>query len=124
MESNCGWQPYWLARMDSNWKALSRMVPEIRLLPSEYFARQCFITAEADEASIPVVAHMVHPGCMVWSSDYPHYDAEWPGAVEEMLERGDLSPDLKRAVLGGNAARWFRLHATAPSPAGRAPGVT
>jgi predicted TIM-barrel fold metal-dependent hydrolase len=114
MESNCGWLPYWLDRMDSNWKALSRMVPEIRMRPSEYFARQCFITAEADERSIPVVARMVGGDCMVWSSDFPHYDAEWPGAVAEMIERRDLTPDLKRAVLAGNAARWFRLPAVGP----------
>jgi predicted TIM-barrel fold metal-dependent hydrolase len=116
MESNCGWLFYWLARMDSNWKALSRMVPEIRRALSEYFARQCFITAEADEASIPVVAEMVDPHCMVWSSDYPHYDAEWPGAVDEMLTRDDLGPDLKRGVLGSNAARWFRLAGVAAPP--------
>ena len=109
MESNCGWLPYWLDRMDSNWKALARMVPEIKLKPSEYFARQCFITAEADEASIPVVATRVNDACMVWSSDYPHYDAEWPGAVDEMIERRDLDDGLKAAVLGGNADRWFRL---------------
>ena len=114
MESNCGWLPYWLDRMDSNWKALSRMVPEIRMRPSEYFARQCFITAEADERSIPVVARVVGADCMVWSSDFPHYDAEWPGAVAEVIERRDLTPDLKRAVLAGNAARWFRLPAVGP----------
>ncbi len=109
MESNCGWLPYWLDRMDGNWKALSRMVPEIKLLPSEYFARQCFITCEADEEMIPVVADAVNPECMVWASDYPHYDAEWPGAVEEMTSRGDLPPVLKRAVLADNADHWFRL---------------
>jgi len=109
MESNCGWLPYWLDRMDGNWKALSRMVPEIKLLPSEYFARQCFITCEADEEMIPVVADAVNPECMVWASDYPHYDAEWPGAVDEMTSRGDLTPVLKRAVLADNADRWFRL---------------
>src|ERR1700730_3115483 len=41
MESNCGWLPYWLGRMDSNWKALSRMVPEIKMRPSGDFAPQC-----------------------------------------------------------------------------------
>ena len=109
MESNCGWVPYWLARMDSNWRALSRMVPEIKRLPSEYFARQCFVTAEADEMTIPVVAEMVSPDCIVWASDYPHYDAEWPGAVAEMIGRPDLTDELRRGVLAANAARWFRL---------------
>ena len=56
-----------------------------------------------------MVAARVNGGCMVWSSDYPHYDAEWPGAVDEMLERRDLDDVLKTAVLGGNADRWFRL---------------
>jgi hypothetical protein len=58
---------------------------------------------------IPAVADAVSPTCMVWASDYPHYDAEWPGAVDEMTRRDDLTPVLKRAVMADNADRWFRL---------------
>jgi predicted TIM-barrel fold metal-dependent hydrolase len=61
---------------------------------------------------------MVDPDCMVWSSDYPHYDAEWPGALDEMLTRDDITQDLKRAVLGGNAVRWFRLSTLSRPPTG------
>jgi predicted TIM-barrel fold metal-dependent hydrolase len=108
MESNCGWLPFWLDRLDSNWKQLHRMVPECKQLPSEYFARQCAIGAEADERVIPAVADL-HPGTVLWASDYPHYDAEFPGAVKEMFERDDLSPAQKAAVMGANADRFFRL---------------
>ena len=78
------------------------------------------MTPSWKQAAIPVVARVVGADCMVWSSDFPHYDAEWPGAVAEVIERRDLTPDLKRAVLGGNAARWFRLPVVAQSPVGTA----
>jgi predicted TIM-barrel fold metal-dependent hydrolase len=108
MESNCGWLPFWLDRLDSNWKQLHRMAPECRMLPSEYFMRQCAIGAESDERVIPAVVTLC-PGVVLWASDYPHYDAEFPGAVKEMFERDDLTHQQKTAVMGANADRFFAL---------------
>jgi uncharacterized protein len=109
MESNCGWLPYWLERMDSNWRNLSWQVPEVKRPPSEYFARQCAITCEADEESVPAVASLVGGDRIMWASDYPHYDAEFPGAVKEMFERADMDQNLRAAVMATNADRFFRL---------------
>ncbi|MCU1457396.1 MAG: amidohydrolase [Actinomycetia bacterium] len=108
MESNCGWLPFWLDRLDSNWKQLSRMVPDCKMLPSEYFMRQCAIGAEADEHVIPAVIDL-HPGVVLWASDYPHYDAEFPGAVKEMFEREDLTDAQRAEAMAGNADHFFGL---------------
>lgn len=109
MESNCGWLPYWLERLDSNWRNLGWQTPEIRRPPSEYFARQCAITCEADEVAVPAVASLVGGDAIMWASDYPHYDSEFPGAVAEMFGRTDLDDDLRTRVMATNADRFFSL---------------
>ena len=65
-------------------------------------------TFEEDALVTDLIPRLGADSCM-WASDYPHYDAEWPGAVDEMTSRADLAPVLKAAVLADNADRWFRL---------------
>jgi uncharacterized protein len=43
---------------------------------------------------------------LLWSSDYPHWDFDLPGAVYDLPF---LSEKAKRNILGGNAARVFGL---------------
>jgi len=109
MESNCGWLPYWLERLDSNWRQLPWQAPEIKRPPSEYFQRQCAITCEADEEAVGAVADLVGDDRIMWASDYPHYDSE-PGAAAEMFARDELSDERKTRIMATNADRFFRLH--------------
>ena len=114
MESNCGWLPYWIERLDSNWRNLRWQVPEIKRPPSEYFQRQCAITCEADEEALGAVVELVGDDRVMWASDYPHYDSEFPGAVAEMFERSDLDEDVRARVMATNADEFFGL----PVPVG------
>ena len=54
LEAGCGWLPFWLERMDDHYeKGLERDFGAAKLLtmpPSDYFRRQCFVSADADEA--------------------------------------------------------------------------
>jgi predicted TIM-barrel fold metal-dependent hydrolase len=43
---------------------------------------------------------------LVWSSDYPHWDFDLPGVIHDLPF---LNEQTKRAILGGNAARFFGL---------------
>ena len=45
---------------------------------------------------------------MVFASDYPHWDSEFPNSVRNITRRSDLSQTQKTAVLGRNAARIYR----------------
>ena len=110
LESGAAWLPYWLARLDSHFETWRALFPQLTLRPSEYFARQCAISTDPDEAAVDCVVEHVGDGCVVWASDYPHPDAHFPGAVAKTLESMSRVPEAARAkILGGNAARLYGI---------------
>jgi predicted TIM-barrel fold metal-dependent hydrolase len=52
---------------------------------------------------------------LMYASDYPHDDAEFPRSVEEIRERKDISDEVKAKILGANALRFYRLETLAVS---------
>jgi predicted TIM-barrel fold metal-dependent hydrolase len=46
---------------------------------------------------------------IMFASDFPHYDAIFPGSVAAVRDRSDLSDQAKRLILGENAARLLGL---------------
>ena len=91
------------------------------LRPSEYFARQCWISFEIDEKTLPALVPFIGAERIVWGSDYPHHDATFPGAVNTL--RRTLAPlpsEDPARILGANAADLYRLPPAAPGQAGRA----
>ncbi len=118
LESSGAWVPFWLERLDDQVKTFGGFCPDMTLLPSEYFARQCAISFEVDEHTLPALAPFVGPDRIVWGSDYPHHDATFPGAVDTI--RATVSPcatATQAKVLGVNAKRIYRLPARHTGPA-------
>jgi uncharacterized protein len=109
MEAGCGWVPYWLDRIDDHYEELPWMAAGLRMKPSEYFRRQCFVTAEAKDPHVAHVASVVGSDGLLFASDFPHYDAVFPGAVDAFRANCALAAPAARAVLAGNAARLFGL---------------
>jgi predicted TIM-barrel fold metal-dependent hydrolase len=119
LESSGGWAPFWLERLDEQAASFGGFCPEMKLLPSEYFARQCAISFEVDERTLPALAPFVGPERIVWGSDYPHHDATFPGAVDAL--RATLAPcptATQAKVLGLNARGVYRLPSRHSGPAG------
>jgi predicted TIM-barrel fold metal-dependent hydrolase len=111
-ESGLGWLPYWLERLDEHKETLGHLVPSLRRQPSEIFSEQCFVTMEAGEGeAFAQLAEMGLARCVVWGSDYPHYDCTYPGALAELDETfTDLErSDLRSQVLYDNARRYMGL---------------
>ncbi|HZU79196.1 MAG TPA: amidohydrolase family protein [Acidimicrobiales bacterium] len=110
LESGGGWGPFWLERLDEQAESFGDFCPDMALTPSEYFARQCWISFEVDEHTLPALLPFLGEERVVWGSDYPHHDATFPGAVDE-LERTIASLDdaARARVLGTNAAALYRL---------------
>lgn len=75
----------------------------------EYFRRQCYISLDPDEQRLPHIVEAIGADKILFASDFPHYDAIFPGAVAAVSARTDLSGDAKRLILGGNAARLLGL---------------
>jgi predicted TIM-barrel fold metal-dependent hydrolase len=112
LESGSGWLPYWLDRMDSHWDTWSSLLPEARRKPSETFREQCFIAMDPDDEIAAAVANQVGDDVLVWSSDYPHPDAPFPGAIKKTLQTlAELSDRSQRKILGSNALRLYGIDA-------------
>ncbi|MEX2648674.1 MAG: amidohydrolase family protein [Alphaproteobacteria bacterium] len=108
LEANCSWIPYWLWRLDEHYeKASAATRRRLPMRPSEYFARQCFASIEADETTAaPVVERIVDN--VVFSTDFPHGDSAFPNAVATFLAQ-PLAPETKRKILWDNTARMYGL---------------
>ncbi len=118
LESGGGWAPFWTERLDEQAESFGDFCPAMRLRPSEYFARQCWISYEVDERTLPVLAPVIGERRIVWGSDYPHHDATFPGAVDALRRTMAPMPAQAQAlVLGANAADLYRL----PPPGRRPP---
>ena len=67
------------------------------------------IGCEGNDVSLPYLASRVGIEPFAYSSDYPH-EVDLPGAqheIRETVESDALTDDQKRAVLSGNAARFY-----------------
>lgn len=113
LESGTAWLPYWLARLDQHreWMADSEC-KDLRLTPSEYFARQCVVCSDPEDTLVGLTTAHVGAERVLWASDFPHPDAEFPNAVDEFLEAAERSglrgKDLD-VVLWDASLRFYRL---------------
>jgi predicted TIM-barrel fold metal-dependent hydrolase len=81
---------------------------ELTMEPSAYFKQRCFVSVECDEDPIKSVHDLMGVGNVVFSTDFPHPDCKYPGAVARFLEL-PLPDDAKRAILWDNCARYYGL---------------
>jgi len=110
LESGGGWAPYWIERLDHQVPSYGGYAPEMKRLPSEYFARQCWISFELDEPTLPLLAPMLGAKRVIWGSDYPHADSTFPGALSALRETiAPLERDSRLAILGPNALNLYGL---------------
>ena len=112
LEANGGWLVPWLERLDHHTKKFQWDVPWLRMLPSEYFRRQCWISFDPDEAMLAFTAGSPLCGAdrIIWASDYPHPDAKFPGVTEELAEALEgLSEDQKRTVTSESARALYGI---------------
>jgi predicted TIM-barrel fold metal-dependent hydrolase len=112
METSVGWLPWLLWRMDEMWDTFGPDAGHaLALRPSDYFKRQCYAVADADE---DLARHVVDYGLednVLFSTDYPHHDSPWPEGVKTFIALDGLSEAVKRKVLWDNGARLYGLAA-------------
>ena len=110
MEAGAGWVPYWMERLDEHYEYLQPTVPWLTKPPSEYMrGGQLYYAFEMEEKTLPYVAEFVGAEQLIFASDYNHSDSKFPHTVEEVMERKDLSNELKTKLMGENAARLYNL---------------
>jgi predicted TIM-barrel fold metal-dependent hydrolase len=99
LESGGGWLVPWLERLDHQAAIFPWDVPWLRMRPSDYFRRQCWISFDPDESTLAFTARSPLCGAdrIVWASDYPHPDAVFPGVTAELdaaIESLEATPPI------------------------------
>jgi predicted TIM-barrel fold metal-dependent hydrolase len=110
VETGLGWLPFMLDRLDGMCQRHGWLqVGMLKEKPSFYWHRQLAFTFEEDEFG---VAHRHRLGVdnLMWATDYPHPDSTWPHS-QQVIETHfrDVPVDEARRIIGGNAARIYRL---------------
>jgi predicted TIM-barrel fold metal-dependent hydrolase len=110
LEAGGGWVPTQLERMDEQVKAFPLERRWLSLLPSEYFARQCWVSFEPGEWNLAACAGVLGAERILWASDYPHPDIPFPGAARELRESISRLPAAQqRQIAGGSAIAAYKL---------------
>lgn len=110
VEGMSGWIAQWLERMDHKCRYLNHTLPHpLKLLPSEYFQRQCWISVDPDEKTIPAMVRLVGEDRFFWASDYPHAEGYLNPVAEIKEVISTLPESTQRKILGENAAKLYSL---------------
>ncbi len=109
-ESGVGWLPYFLARMDMEWRSLRDKIDYATSIPpSELFRRQVMVTFEEEPLAAQLVPLVGADSCM-WASDYPHTDSTFPDSLRAIEETfGTLPVEDRRKITAINCARLYRF---------------
>ena len=109
LESNASWLPLVLQRASnfSNLFAFQRGNRPLRD-PVEIFHERCFIGFESDETLVYRLWDEFKD-VAIWSSDYPHHDAEdaWDGLAH--MAEFDVPAEVQRKLLGENARKLYGI---------------
>jgi predicted TIM-barrel fold metal-dependent hydrolase len=107
-ESGLGWLPYFLTRMDLEWRNLrDKLDYAPAVAPSELIRRQVKATFEEDEDAERSIPLLGADACM-WASDYPHTDSTFPNSRQAIDEALGTLPDADRQkITATNCARLY-----------------
>jgi len=67
------------------------------------------VSAEPEEPILPAVVQILGSDFIMYASDYPHWDGDWPQSTTPLRERTDIRDDVRAKIAGANARRFYRL---------------
>jgi predicted TIM-barrel fold metal-dependent hydrolase len=81
-----------------------------KLLPSEYFHRQIWISFVDDPLGVKMLGNVLDADKVMFGSDYPHPASTWPD-TQKIIEEQMLSlpADVREKILGANARALFAI---------------
>ena len=111
LEAGVTWVPYFLDRLHEHWKKRGDWIANgWRRDPRDYVAAgNVWVSCEAGETLLPAVVDALGADFILYASDYPHWDSEFPDSAKTLRERTDLAADAKAQMLGANAKKLFGL---------------
>jgi predicted TIM-barrel fold metal-dependent hydrolase len=110
VETGVGWIPFWCEQTDDNFLRHRFWTHcDLKLIPSDYWKRQCFATFQVDTYGLDN-RERVGVETIMWSSDYPHSGADWPSSARTIAEQLRGIPREEQAmIVGGNLRRLYAM---------------
>jgi uncharacterized protein len=112
IESGLAWVPFLMQRLDHEYMLRTSDCPTLKKRPSDYMRDMYYSTQPMevqDMEALQCTFRMVNAETqLMYSSDYPHWDFDLPTVIYDLPF---LSEKAKHNILGGTAARLFKLPA-------------
>jgi predicted TIM-barrel fold metal-dependent hydrolase len=108
MEGGITWAPYVMGRLDRIYPALKAEVPQLKRLPSEYVATNCFFSTQPieepeNQQHLLQMLELLHAEkTVIFASDYPHWDFDNP-----LTAFSFFPPALKRRIFVENPLDFY-----------------
>ncbi len=118
-ETRADWVPGALLLLDGIHAArfFSHIHDTVKLKPSEYFERQCYIAASFMGPHESAIRHEIGLGNLMWGADYPHLEGTWPRTRKSLARcfKGIPIGEV-RTILADNAAELYGFDLDALQP--------
>jgi predicted TIM-barrel fold metal-dependent hydrolase len=102
LEAQNSWVPGLLSRIEWDYPQYrDSHAPYLSLTPKEYFRRNCWAAVEGSEPEIEATAGLIGADRMCVSSDYPHFDSNFPNVSNNVLK--NCSRETAAQILMGGA---------------------
>ena len=114
-ENQIGWIPFFLQTADVRYHR--HVIWSERLLgfeplarpPSEYLREHCYWGFQYDPVGVEL-RHQLGVGHLLWGSDFPHQESDWPNSVEIIARNFVGVPEEERyQMVAGNVIDFFNL---------------
>jgi len=114
-ETHAGWIPFFYQMADQRYKRHHWWAEELldfkplRCLPSYYMREHVYWGIMDDRVGVEM-RHHVGVDRIMWCSDFPHQESDWPHSQEVIQRIFAGVPEGERArMVAGNCAEFFRL---------------
>ncbi len=110
LECGSGWLPFWAKRMDEQAVYVGGIAP-LKHAPSEYMTSGrffCSIEHHEGEDMFNYVRSVLGDDVLMYASDYPHSECQFPNSVDNVLKWSSLKPETQKKLLWDNAAKFYK----------------
>ncbi len=102
LEAQNSWVPGLLTRIEWDYPQYrDSHAPYLSLTPKEYFQRNCWAAVEGSEPEIEATASLIGADRMCISTDYPHFDSNFPNVSNNLLN--NVSRETAAQIFMGGA---------------------
>jgi predicted TIM-barrel fold metal-dependent hydrolase len=106
-EIRADWVP---ATLDHLTDRFAEVRPPARRTPREYFVDNVLVVPSSPHRSEVEMRHAIGIDQFGFGQDFPHWEGLWPNTLDWLRHAfHDIPEDELRAIMGGNAIRFYRL---------------